>query len=865
MRLSLRRWCYSPGKCTDKVLQLKYIRAYDSPAVQEERRATREESELRQKEAEALGEYRLWLWLHRKREAMEELARQELQHQEVVVNAPTTGKAQLILRNRQWLRLSRQLFAQGPVSGATLKGVDKVMQAKHCLNLLKHKPIEHANTNSTRGIDTRHFRGTTLGLFNEGRGDFISRNAWAIMMLEEYGYKKKGLRRSEMLQRYVEALASGFCFRIVLSTKTEGETRAQRLLNAFPDSAVVPDPRKVVPPLDADVHSEVDFFADVYSKLNYGTQSELLEEVRQGMFAHYAFNECENDSFIRRKAWERGDIACQYVLAERQLYRNALCRRDAASMYFLGVPEIWFERQIATSEKDALDPNVSLIKEIRERANALAVHARAKRLQEYLQDIIPQLLIESERLETMFWRETRNENPPALESLEWRNKQRNMTGPYKDKTMETERCVRDQMRNKYSEQCAALLRWGFSSAGQAAAVETRYLEAYKSHIALAEREGMALAPGKAVEASATSVAASTGEEKEASSDDEEYLAACREYAARKKHVAAPRNNAPGAPPRAAAIVSYYEDQKPRAFHNALKQGKGGEGSCWLNAALQAMWAPLRVKACLRTLPSNEARTVQDRVAQTFRMCYEGEMTAALYPNLLADLFYRGQLEDVAEFLTRMLNTELHSLQDLFRTPMRAFLCCQRPGCEWRRHIDAEFQRPMSHHLSLRRSDGTDIRSVKEALSLYPRARKVDRKFRWECGGCGCPEPPIKKHVIEACPDVLLLFLDRWVDDVIEGIYGAERRRRNLLHPVEPTREIHFGGQPYDLSSVVIHAGSIPDKGHYMAVARHETANGNWWLYNDHLQRCATDEQINTFIWPGDSQDMKSYALFYSKR
>jgi hypothetical protein len=319
---------------------------------------------------------------------------------------------------------------------------------------------------------------------------------------------------------------------------------------------------------------------------------------------------------------------------------------------------------------------------------------------------------------------------------------------------------------------------------------------------------------------------------------------------------------PDAPSNDDAVAEYYVGKKPRAFYNALHIGKGGGGSCFLNAALQALFAPEQLKARLRALPSDRSDTVQECIAQTFRLCYEGQMTAALYPNLIAERFYHGNQEDAAEFLTKLLVNDLASLQHLFQTPKRALLCCQEAACLFERPVQGELQRPVSHYLSLLRPDGTLIDSVQEALSHYPYDEDISHEFVWRCERCGSVQPPRKRYVIDACPPLLLLFLDRWMD---EEISGQRRRRRNLLHAVEASREVDFHGSHYDLQSVVIHAGPSPNHGHYVAIAKHATANGDWWFYDDAIRRVATDAQISTVGQRMLAGDMQSYALFYSKR
>ena len=133
---------------------------------------------------------------------------------------------------------------------------------------------------------------------------------------------------------------------------------------------------------------------------------------------------------------------------------------------------------------------------------------------------------------------------------------------------------------------------------------------------------------------------------------------------------------------------------------------------------------------------------------------------------------------------------------------------------------------------------------------------------WRCERCGSVQPPRKRYVIDGCPQVLLLFVDRWVD---EDIGGQRRRRRNLLHYVDASREVLFHGSQYDLQSVVIHMGPSPDHGHYVAIVKHATRNGDWWLYDDSNRRVAKEAQISTVGQRMLQGPMQSYAFFYSKR
>ena len=90
----------------------------------------------------------------------------------------------------------------------------------------------------------------------------------------------------------------------------------------------------------------------------------------------------------------------------------------------------------------------------------------------------------------------------------------------------------------------------------------------------------------------------------------------------------------------------------------------------------------------------------------------------------------------------------------------------------------------------------------------------------------------------------------------------------IVSSVFPTacaeRHLQVAGQGCDLKSSIIHLGSSPDRGHYIAVARHPTSGGDWWLYDDGTRRLASPEEILGEGKYRSISDMKTYVLFYQK-
>ncbi len=115
-----------------------------------------------------------------------------------------------------------------------------------------------------------------------------------------------------------------------------------------------------------------------------------------------------------------------------------------------------------------------------------------------------------------------------------------------------------------------------------------------------------------------------------------------------------------------------------------------------------------------------------------------------------------------------------------------------------------------------------------------------------------------------------MVLRRWIQEDIPG--SDARSVRALLHPVEATPVVNFGGALYDLRSVVAHSGPSANAGHYVAVARHDTPTGRWWMYNDSMRRVATDDEVSTLaqnprarVSADPVATWQSYILCYSRQ
>ena len=325
--------------------------------------------------------------------------------------------------------------------------------------------------------------------------------------------------------------------------------------------------------------------------------------------------------------------------------------------------------------------------------------------------------------------------------------------------------------------------------------------------------------------------------------------------------------------QSAASSIQYAGEKPRAFNNI------GE-SCWINAAIQALLSPMAFKAALAKLwaqtpvntragltqaASNGADTLENfshqlRLAATMCVTHRHPRTAPLTPHLFTKAFYQFRQDDAGECITRVLHPkQAPVLQDLVSGDMEQQLTCTFAGCQATRPSRGE-KDFASLQLPLCTPCGTQtFRSVQAALDAYMPSEIVSLSED-RCQICIAAERPaaatdnfLKSHAVVRFPKVLVVSLNRWVGHSLQDA---------LLHQVEATQYIHFQTCRYRLCAVVCHLGLSPHAGHYVTVARHATAQGEWWFYDDSSCVPASAEQITTLCTHGHWGELQSYILLY---
>jgi ubiquitin C-terminal hydrolase len=312
----------------------------------------------------------------------------------------------------------------------------------------------------------------------------------------------------------------------------------------------------------------------------------------------------------------------------------------------------------------------------------------------------------------------------------------------------------------------------------------------------------------------------------------------------------------------------------------------GNGSCFLNAALQGIFACVQVRQLLRRHfdrrkhpgyssdlwhvelnalrlhkreAPNSTRNNDDRLAVSCTIMYMTPLDSFHRLRSLADLIYDGHQMDAVE----AIQCPLKGLLDPVMSPVLTTLF--RGHDEPQLHCACgRYSRPVggadsftSLQLPLVNAGAVPptIDNVQGALDKYLASEAMDEDFtEWQCGREGCQDTrrPMKRHCVKVTPRVLCLTLMRWT--------GAGDV---LMHAVRPDAQITLEGDSYTLRSVVVHMGATKNSGHYVTLARHVTDQGNWWLYDDEDRREASVEEVNcTTMFKGEV--MKAYILFYEK-
>ncbi|KAF9355808.1 hypothetical protein BGX26_006094 [Mortierella sp. AD094] len=155
-------------------------------------------------------------------------------------------------------------------------------------------------------------------------------------------------------------------------------------------------------------------------------------------------------------------------------------------------------------------------------------------------------------------------------------------------------------------------------------------------------------------------------------------------------------------------------------------------------------------------------------------------------------------------------------------------------------------------------------SVTSCLRQFSASEMLCHKDKFYCDECCGLQEAEKRMKIQVLPNILSLHLKRfkyqealqkYVKLSYRVSFPMELRLFNTVDDMEDPDRI------YDLNAFVVHVGSGPHHGHYVAVVKHQD---RWLLFDDETVESIDESDIHKYF--GDSSQLGSgYVLFYQAR
>ncbi|KAF9991002.1 hypothetical protein BGZ75_007185 [Mortierella antarctica] len=155
-------------------------------------------------------------------------------------------------------------------------------------------------------------------------------------------------------------------------------------------------------------------------------------------------------------------------------------------------------------------------------------------------------------------------------------------------------------------------------------------------------------------------------------------------------------------------------------------------------------------------------------------------------------------------------------------------------------------------------------SVTSCLRQFSASEMLCHKDKFYCDECCGLQEAEKRMKIQVLPNILSLHLKRfkyqealqkYVKLSYRVSFPLELRLFNTVDDMEDPDRI------YDLNAFVVHVGSGPHHGHYVAVVKHQD---RWLLFDDETVETIDEADIHKYF--GDSAQLGSgYVLFYQAR
>ncbi|ORZ08865.1 hypothetical protein BCR41DRAFT_297322, partial [Lobosporangium transversale] len=155
-------------------------------------------------------------------------------------------------------------------------------------------------------------------------------------------------------------------------------------------------------------------------------------------------------------------------------------------------------------------------------------------------------------------------------------------------------------------------------------------------------------------------------------------------------------------------------------------------------------------------------------------------------------------------------------------------------------------------------------SVTSCLRQFSASEMLCHKDKFYCDECCGLQEAEKRMKIQVLPNILSLHLKRFKYQ--EALQKYVKLSYRVSFPMElrlfnTVDEMEDPDRIYDLNAFVVHVGSGPHHGHYVAVVKHQD---RWLLFDDENVETIDESDIHKYF--GDSSQLGSgYVLFYQAR
>ena len=305
------------------------------------------------------------------------------------------------------------------------------------------------------------------------------------------------------------------------------------------------------------------------------------------------------------------------------------------------------------------------------------------------------------------------------------------------------------------------------------------------------------------------------------------------------------------------------EARPCGFYNS-------NSSCYMNAAIQAIFAASPLRLQLRCLWEDLSLELRERLlapipdlgvplekalAALFWRSYTNIRDTPLFPSRFLAQFHMNRQDDSSQFLMQLF----HGGAAQFCPQLNERLGfqinrCKVCSCDHKMSMLPEYKNSLE--LPLVEAEGQVMLSVQQALNYYMDSLDEVQELKDTCTSCQMERDnfTIVNRVADF-PEVLMITLKRWAE---AGVAGG------ILDTVAVDLELLCVKTSYRLQSVVNHLGQTIHHGHYVTIARHPTSHCEWWLYDDGNVSPATMEEVTSCASLPGWGHMHSYVLFYER-